>query len=93
MHVPTGLRIELEDDPSGWVVAYTPELPGCVSQGETVEQALVNISDAICGIVDVLVENEMVRNSQFGCVSGSVIGRSGEGSSNPSTKGWHSAAA
>jgi predicted RNase H-like HicB family nuclease len=90
MHVPTGLRIALENDPSGWVVAYTPELPGCVSQGETIEQALINIADAISGIVEVLEED---RRSSLGGVSGSIVGYSEGAPSNPGTRGWQAEAA
>jgi len=32
---------------SGGYVAECPELPGCVSQGETVDEALRNIKEAI----------------------------------------------
>jgi len=31
----------------GGFVAYAPELPGCLSDGESPEEALVNIYDAI----------------------------------------------
>jgi len=31
----------------GWWVVECPSLPGCVSQGETKERALVNIKEAI----------------------------------------------
>ena len=34
------------DEDSGWVVEC-PSIPGCFSQGETREEALVNIKDAI----------------------------------------------
>lgn len=30
-------------------IAEVPELPGCVSQGKTMDEALVNIKDAIQG--------------------------------------------
>jgi predicted RNase H-like HicB family nuclease len=36
----------LEADPHGGFVAYVPVLPGCVSQGETREEALANIREA-----------------------------------------------
>jgi antitoxin HicB len=38
-------RIELVPDPHGWFVRM-PELPGCMSQGDTQEEALVMIRDA-----------------------------------------------
>ena len=31
----------------GWYSAYAPELPGCVSQGETFEKTVENIKEAI----------------------------------------------
>lgn len=36
-----------EDQEAGGFVAYCPTLKGCVSQGETEEEALENIKDAI----------------------------------------------
>jgi predicted RNase H-like HicB family nuclease len=35
------------DGGDGWIVAECPALPGCVSQGETREEAFVNIREAI----------------------------------------------
>jgi len=34
-------------------VAEVPELPGCVSQGKTLDEALINIKDAIKGYLHV----------------------------------------
>ena len=45
------VRPDLED---GGFVAECPALPGCVSQGETREEALENIRDAIEGVLSVL---------------------------------------
>jgi predicted RNase H-like HicB family nuclease len=36
----------------GYIVAECPALPGCVSQGETEEEALRNIREAIEGILE-----------------------------------------
>ena len=41
----------------GFWVAECPSLPGCVSQGETREQAVVNIKEAIEGFILVLRED------------------------------------
>ena len=41
----------------GFWVAEVPSLPGCISQGETKEQALANVRDAIAGYVAVLEED------------------------------------
>lgn len=37
----------IEEDPTGGYVISCPTLKGCVSQGETEEEALENIKDAI----------------------------------------------
>lgn len=39
--------VMLEPDETGGFVVYCPTLKGCVSQGETEEEALENIRDAI----------------------------------------------
>jgi len=38
---------------SGYVVEC-PAIPGCVSQGTTIEEAMANIEDAIKGCLEVL---------------------------------------
>jgi len=40
-------KVILEPDETGGYVISCPSLPGCYSQGETVEQALANIKEAI----------------------------------------------
>ena len=45
--------VTLEVGEDGYVIAECPALPGCVSQGETREEALANIREAIQGIVEV----------------------------------------
>ena len=40
------LRIILEPQEEGGYTVYIPSLPGCVSQGETVEEAMQNIKEA-----------------------------------------------
>ena len=37
----------LEPDETGGYIAICPSLPGCYSQGETVEEAMENIEEAI----------------------------------------------
>lgn len=41
----------------GGYIAYAPILPGCVSQGDTFEEAKENIKDAIEGYLAVLRED------------------------------------
>ena len=40
-------RVLIEQDEDGVFVAEVPSLPGCISQGDTREQAVENIKEAI----------------------------------------------
>jgi len=40
-------RVMLEPQEEGGYTVYVPALPGCVSQGESVEESLANIKEAI----------------------------------------------
>lgn len=46
-----------EKAPEGGYIAYVPLLPGCVSQGETFEEAKEGIKEAIEGYLAVLKED------------------------------------
>lgn len=41
------LTIVLEPQEEGGFTAYVPSLPGCISQGETKEESIKNIKEAI----------------------------------------------
>lgn len=41
------LRIVLEPSEDGGYTVYVPSLPGCISEGDTREDALANIREAI----------------------------------------------
>jgi len=43
----------------GFWIAECPSLPGCISQGQTREEAIVNIREAIDLYVEALVEDEL----------------------------------
>jgi predicted RNase H-like HicB family nuclease len=46
------------DDEDRGFVAECPSIPGCVTEGETVEEALVNIKDAIEGCAESLAARQ-----------------------------------
>jgi predicted RNase H-like HicB family nuclease len=41
------LKVVLEPSEDGGYTVYVPSLPGCISEGDTREEALVNIKEAI----------------------------------------------
>ena len=49
--------IHMEQDEDGVFVAICPTLPGCVSQGQTREEATANIREAIEGNLKSLIKH------------------------------------
>lgn len=47
MEVTMVLKIVLEPSEEGGYTAVVPALPGCISEGETIEDAMRNIREAI----------------------------------------------
>ena len=41
------IKVALEASEEGGYTVYVPSLPGCISEGETEEEALANIKEAI----------------------------------------------
>jgi antitoxin HicB len=59
-------RIIIQQDEDGIFVSECPNLPGCISQGKTREEAIENIQDAIKGYVESLKKhNEPVPPSIY----------------------------
>jgi predicted RNase H-like HicB family nuclease len=52
----TRFQVIIEHGEKSGYVARCPALPGCHSQGATIEEALENIKDAIVGCLEVLNE-------------------------------------
>ena len=50
-------RVLVEQDEDGVFVAEVPSLPGCISQGASREEALVNIREAIAVYLESLEAN------------------------------------
>ncbi|GBE18969.1 hypothetical protein BMS3Abin16_01581 [archaeon BMS3Abin16] len=58
------LKVVIKDDKEdGGYNVSCPAIPGCHSQGETVEEALENITEAIEGCLEVLNERAKVTSS------------------------------
>lgn len=47
-------RILIEQDEDGMFVAEVPSLPGCISQGKTRSEVLLNIKEAMEGYIESL---------------------------------------
>ncbi|GAX35783.1 type II toxin-antitoxin system HicB family antitoxin [Nodularia sp. NIES-3585] len=52
-------NVTLDRDEDGIWIVECPSIPGCVSQGQTREQALNNIEDAIAACLEVRAERGM----------------------------------
>ncbi len=57
------IRVVLEPSDEGGYTAYVPSLPGCISEGENVQEALANIQEAI-GLYLEPVEDDLVVSGQ-----------------------------
>ena len=58
------LRIIIEQDEDGRFVAECPSLPGCISQGKTRQEVLLNIQDAMKGyLISLKKHNEPIPPS------------------------------
>ncbi len=69
-------RIVLHPSPEGGYAVEIPELPGCLSQGETLQEALEMIEDAKrCWIADALERNEQVPEPADDKYSGRILVR------------------
>ena len=51
----------------GYIVAYCRELPGCVSQGRTLDEARVNIREAMVLYLETLAELAMRPKGRASC--------------------------
>ena len=61
------LKVVIEKDESGYFVAEVPGMPGCYSQGKTIEEVKKNIKEAIEGWVEVMNEKTEKMKSYEVC--------------------------
>ena len=57
------IRVVLEPSDEGGYTAYAPSLPGCISEGENIQEALTNIQEAI-GIYLEPIDDDLVTSGQ-----------------------------
>jgi len=57
-HLYVIFRVLLEQDEDGYFIVQVPEMPGCISQGKTRDEALRNIKDAIQGYLENLKKHD-----------------------------------
>ena len=53
------ITVTIDRDEDGVWIAECPSIPGCVSQGDTKEEALTNIQEAIKLCIEVRAEHGM----------------------------------
>ena len=60
-------NITIEQDEDGMYVAECSSLPGCISQGKTIEEAFRSIEDAIKGYLESLKKHNEYLFLQLAC--------------------------
>ncbi len=69
-------KVIIEPDETGGYVAICPSLPGCYSQGETIEEALENIKEAILLVLeDMEAQGEEIPDPSRTLVASVVVTR------------------
>jgi predicted RNase H-like HicB family nuclease len=69
----SGLRIAYaihKDDLDGGYIAECTDLPGCMSQGESEEEAAANLADAVADYISVVIEDHLQRQHAVGIAGG-----------------------
>ena len=51
------IKIVLDEQDDGGFTVYAPSLPGCISEGDSLEEALENIKEAIELYLDAEIED------------------------------------
>lgn len=65
MAQPMKFTVAVEPQPEGGFMVQCIELPGAISQGETMEEALDNIQDAIHIILEVRRDEAIQRHARL----------------------------
>ena len=57
------LKVILEKGADGYIIAECPQIPGCMTQGTTKEDALANIKDAVQACLKVMMEDMIAAST------------------------------
>lgn len=55
-------KVILEPSEDGGYTAHIPSLPGCISEGDTVDETMANIREAVELYLEPLTNDEVVSN-------------------------------
>jgi len=67
------ITVIYEPAEEGGYIAYAPSLPGCNTQGDTLEEAEKNITDAIGLYLEEITESKQIKQSKSSPLVGSVL--------------------
>jgi predicted RNase H-like HicB family nuclease len=57
------LNAIIHEAEEGGYWAEIPAIPGCVSQGDTLDEVLVNISEAVAGCLFIQIDESSINNN------------------------------
>jgi predicted RNase H-like HicB family nuclease len=57
-------KVLISKGEDGWLVVECPSIPGCITQGKTVDEALANIKEAIEGCIEVMEDRVKAINGK-----------------------------
>jgi predicted RNase H-like HicB family nuclease len=63
--LPYGLTVRFEPGEDGYMIASCVQLPGCLSQGKTLPEAVENIREAVLGYMALLEEDRAPRTPRL----------------------------
>jgi antitoxin HicB len=63
--IRSGIVFEFQSEPEGGYTISVPSLPGCISYGQTFEEAIEKIKDAMAGWLAVAQEEGLTIPEQF----------------------------
>jgi predicted RNase H-like HicB family nuclease len=67
------ITVIYEPAKEGGYVAYAPSLPGCNTQGDTLEEAEKNITEAVELYLEEITESKQIEQSKSSPLIGSVL--------------------